>query len=302
MAKPEDGTVWIPPKVTRPEVSVVLPTRNGEVFIRESIESVVGQTEGSLELIVVLDGCTDGTEDIVRDFLRHDGRIGMLVFQENRGLPRALNAGFDVARGRLYSWTSDDNSYYPTAIEDMKNVIEAHAADVVLGGMEIVSTTTKYRREYIPDRIENLATDNIAGACFLYQSYVHRSLGGYDPRAFLAEDYDFFLRAYCQGYRFCITPKILYRYRRHEHSLSTRFSSQVGTVRDRVILRSLARLPDADGKTRCYTGLQLARRFWRRNEYRYALICLGLAVRYSPRIVMRDLREVAKRKMAGRIG
>src|SRR5262249_10919089 len=97
-----------------PRVSVVLPVYNHLRFLPEAIRSVLAQTYRDFELVIVTDGSPDGTKEYL-DALT-DPRI-VVVHQENRRLPGALNTGFAHARGELLTWVSADNHCAPLFLE-----------------------------------------------------------------------------------------------------------------------------------------------------------------------------------------
>src|SRR5215468_4846876 len=99
-----------------PLVSVVLPTYNGSRYLRGAVESVLAQTLADFELIVVDDCSTDATPALVAELAARDPRIIAVRHEANRKLPGALNTGFARARGRYFTWTSDDNLYAPAAL------------------------------------------------------------------------------------------------------------------------------------------------------------------------------------------
>ena len=105
-------------------VSIVLPTYNGEQYIRESIDSVISQTYKNWELIVVDDCSKDNTSKIVEEYVNKDKRIRLIKNDINQKLPASLNIGFSYANGEYYTWTSDDNKYKPDAIQTMVNTLE----------------------------------------------------------------------------------------------------------------------------------------------------------------------------------
>ena len=90
-----------------PLVSVILPTYNRECFLGESIRSVLGQTYGNLELIVVDDGSTDGSADLVAS-IAPEARY---VWQANRGVADARNRGLVEARGDLIAFLDSDDAW-----------------------------------------------------------------------------------------------------------------------------------------------------------------------------------------------
>src|SRR4051794_26646558 len=105
-----------------PKVSIILPTYNGARHLREALDACLKQSFADFELIVVIDGSTDETKEIMGTYA--DPRL-KIVFQENQGLPRALNSGFAHARGKYWSWTSDDNAFLPTALQVMVDYLDA---------------------------------------------------------------------------------------------------------------------------------------------------------------------------------
>ena len=97
-------------------VSIVLPVYNGDDYVEASIKSVLSQTYKNFELIIVDDGSTDRTPEIVDSCAEKDRRI-KVIHQENRKLPRTLSRGFREARGELFTWTSADNIMHPQFLE-----------------------------------------------------------------------------------------------------------------------------------------------------------------------------------------
>src|ERR1700694_5070754 len=109
----------------RPSVSIVLTTRNGARFLRQSIDSCLAQTYAEIELIVVDGGSTDGTLEIVARY--KDARMRVLHQENNAGkLPGALNRGLADAQGAYLTWHQDDCYYSPEAIETMVSFLEEH--------------------------------------------------------------------------------------------------------------------------------------------------------------------------------
>ena len=100
-------------------ISIILPTYNGEKYIRESIDSILNQTYKNWELIIVNDCSTDQTPTIVDEYATKDSRIKIINNAMNLKLPKSLNIGFKEAKGEYYTWTSDDNIFKPTALEVM---------------------------------------------------------------------------------------------------------------------------------------------------------------------------------------
>ena len=82
-----------------PKISIVLPTFNGERYLKSSIHSILSQTFPDWELIIVDDCSTDGTADIIKRYAQSDSRIRVIRNEKNQKLPGSLNIGFSVAKG-----------------------------------------------------------------------------------------------------------------------------------------------------------------------------------------------------------
>jgi glycosyltransferase involved in cell wall biosynthesis len=91
----------------KPDISVILPAYNAERYIQLSINSVLSQSFGNFELIVINDGSTDRTEEIIRSF--SDERINYIKNSENRGLSASYNIGVRAARGRYIARMDADD-------------------------------------------------------------------------------------------------------------------------------------------------------------------------------------------------
>src|SRR5438270_12301052 len=99
-----------------PPVSVCIPTYNGEAFVRQCIESVLAQSFPDFELIVVDDGSTDGTWDIVRDYEARDCRFRVSRNEVNKGLVGNWNHCVDVATGRWLKFVFQDDELAPECL------------------------------------------------------------------------------------------------------------------------------------------------------------------------------------------
>lgn len=178
-------------------ISIVLPIYNGEKYMRKSIDSVLAQTYANWELLIIDDGSTDNTAVIAQEYAAKDSRIRYYKNPENMRLPRTLNRGFSLAKGDFLTWTSDDNYYYPTALETMHNALVQQgkefafaSCDVINGDGDIVECIT------VSDAAKkSIVGTNPVGACFLYSRKVYETVGEYDPEMTLVEDFDYWQRS-----------------------------------------------------------------------------------------------------------
>lgn len=104
-----------------PKLSVAMPVRNGQNYLRAAFESLLGQTFADFELIVSDNASTDGTEAIVRDFASRDPRIAYHRHEQNLGAAGNFNFGFERSRGRLFKWAAHDDVCEP---EFLRRTIE----------------------------------------------------------------------------------------------------------------------------------------------------------------------------------
>lgn len=200
-------------------VSIVIPTYNRADRLPEAIESCLAQTYENIELIIVDDGSTDITEEVVQPFLQRDSRVRYFK-KKNGKLPRALNYGFDRAKGYYLTWTSDDNRYFPNAIEQMVRAQQEFGKDcLVYADYVWKNRITGEERHYSNDDIRKIERTNIIGACFLYTKNIKNAVGEYNPSLFLVEDYDYWLRIY-KKFPVVHLKKELYEYWEHKTTLT----------------------------------------------------------------------------------
>ena len=208
-------------------ISVVLPVYNGEKRVSRAIESVLKQDYKDIELILVNDCSTDNTQQVLQYYQEQDKRIKVINNTENLKLPKSLNRGFLEAKGDYLTWTSDDNAYRSTALSEMAAYLDSHAdVDLVYCDFDIINMDGSYRQTIITMDPEQMKYENAVGACFLYRKSLADTIGNYDPELFLAEDYEYWIRAYLNGNLFHLS-KVLYDYGWHDKSLTVTKGQQV---------------------------------------------------------------------------
>ena len=114
-----------------PKVSVIIPVHNTEKYLRQCMDSVVGQTLKEIEIICVDDGSTDGSLSILKEYAEKDRRITVMA-QENLHAGVARNAGLAVARGEYLSILDSDDFFEPEMLESAFSRAERTGADFVV--------------------------------------------------------------------------------------------------------------------------------------------------------------------------
>ena len=210
-----------------PLVSIILPTYNRAAKLAASINSCLAQTHANLEIIVVDDGSTDDTHDVVQRFARRDSRV-RYIRQQNAKLPTALNTGHRMSTGDYLTWTSDDNRYEPVAIALMVECLETQRDfGMVYCDMEKMGPDGASLGPYDLLDPEELPNNSCVGACFLYRRAVYETVGEYSVDTFLAEDYDYWLRIHAKFRIRHLKGVRPYRYGCHPESLTSRRQGDV---------------------------------------------------------------------------
>jgi glycosyltransferase involved in cell wall biosynthesis len=228
-----------------PRVSIGLPVCNGERYLAASLESLLGQTFGDLEVVVCDNASTDGTGEIVQDFMRRDRRVRYIRNQVNIGANRNYNLAMSLAQGDYFKLGADDDlleaSYVQrvtSLLDDDPTVSLAHSGIRYIGDDGAPLTYDPTRRRYVdqtgltciepPD--PNYATDDDPVRRFhnvlrcsvtshfslgMLRVSVLRRTHGYGPyysadRAFLAE-----MALYG---KFAAVPEVLFYKREHHHN------------------------------------------------------------------------------------
>ena len=113
-----------------PRISIIMPCFNSEGYISEAIDSVISQTLGDWELIVIDDASTDGTKEIVLDYVRQDSRIQFHLLPSNQGPAFVRNRGLDEAKGDYVAFIDSDDTWDRVKAERQVSVMDALKADI----------------------------------------------------------------------------------------------------------------------------------------------------------------------------
>lgn len=205
----------------KPRVSIVLPVYNQAHFLPEALDSIFAQTYQDFELIVVNDGSTDGTAQVVAGYQQQ--HTFTVIEQANQGLPSALNAGFKQSGAEYLTWTSSDNILLPNMLEvlstalDQNPVIGLVYADRYLISEDGIELGRFNLPDYDPDLLLHV---NLVHCCFLYRRACMAQVGLYDPEFIYGEDWEYWIRI-SRYYPMKHVPVALYRYRLHGTSMTS---------------------------------------------------------------------------------
>jgi len=201
-----------------------MPAYNAERTIAGAINSIVTQTYGNWELIIVIDGATDGTEKIARLF--RDGRIRIYSYIENKGVAEARNFGNKKAIGRIAIVQDADDFSLPTRLEKIVEIFAKSKAEVVVHGAFVNAWNNQYQcieRRYIPPLSgkRNALENRINGyPAYKREVWLKRP---FRKETRYAYDYMMHLDWTLSGFKYATLNEGLYDYIRYQGSASDRF-------------------------------------------------------------------------------
>lgn len=214
------------PGSSYPLTSVIMSCYNAEQYLREAIESVLDQSFSDFEFILIDDGSTDATLEIIRTYERQDERI-VVVEKENTGLAHSLNVGIGLARGKWIARLDADDLAMPQRFEEQINFLENRRGVVLLGSdcfeIDKFGREIKVHRYPITHRrfIRSIERGKspFPHSSVMYKTETVRKVGGYRIRMNGAEDVDLWLRLSEKGKIHCLN-KPLIKLRKHNASIT----------------------------------------------------------------------------------
>ncbi len=222
-----------------PVVSVMMPVYNGQRFLRQTLDSILNQSIGDFEVVIVNDGSTDGSRDILEQYAARDSRMCLHHFPK-QGLVTTRNVLLGLARAPIVAPLDQDDIAMPRRLELQAAFLKAHPEIVCVGGsIEMIDEAGRYLTTlHLPcddETIQNLLLEGhcaIVNPAAAFRRDVAVGLGGYDERAALSEDIDMWLRLGEVG-KLANLPEPTLRYRLHGGSASaTHLNDQTERARD----------------------------------------------------------------------
>lgn len=203
----------------RPAVSILMPVYNGLPYLREALNDLLGQTFEDFELVAVEDGSTDDSLAVLQEYADRDARIVIVENRENLGLTKSLNRGLCRCRAPLVARADADDGYALDRLERQVAFMKAHPEVGLLS-----CAVTKTNEEGVPFskstfpledgqiRVRELFVNSFSHPGVMFRTDLVRSVGGYDPAFWTAEDCDLWARLRPHT-RLANLPEPLVRYR-----------------------------------------------------------------------------------------
>lgn len=215
-----------------PLVSVITSVLNGERYLDGAIASISAQSFRDFEHIVIDDGSTDKTAEILDRWKQREPRL-RVVSRENRGFPYSLNEAAGLASGRYLAVMDSDDIAFPERLAIQVARMEAEAEIVALGaqvevidaeGRPLVRSRQPLNHDTMVERHAKTLQPQLYHPSALLRAETFHAIGGYREAFFKVEDFDLWLRLEEQG-RLANCPEVLLQYRVHMNSVSHRNSS-----------------------------------------------------------------------------
>ncbi len=201
--------------ISNPLISVIIPVYNGAAFLADAISSVLNQHHNPLEIIVVDDGSTDKTAEVVQmmaDNIKY-------IFQENKGVAAARNKGLEMARGTYIAFLDADDVWGESKLARQ---IELLNENTTIGG--VIGSTYQIP---LSMELEQAFSESVEKGMFmmclggsLFRKSVFKKVGNFDEEMFSAEDIDWFFRARESKLHFLIHKDVVLYFRLHGKNIS----------------------------------------------------------------------------------
>jgi len=218
----------------RPKVTIVTPSYNQGRYLEETILSVLEQDYPNLEYIVVDDGSTDESPEIIR---RHEDRLAWWTRQENAGQVAAINRGFARSSGEIMGYLNSDDTLLPGAIATLVDELERDPSLVLVYGDSLYTDEESTNVGYLPSREWNIPAmvrrcdNHVVQPSALWRRSGWDAVGPMNERGYYFFDFEFFIRLSALGpAKHIATPVSTYRL----HAESKTIGAPLRKARDHV--------------------------------------------------------------------
>ncbi|VXD22702.1 Glycosyl transferase [Planktothrix serta PCC 8927] len=212
------------------QVSVIIPVYNGDRYLSQAIDSVLSQTYSNYEIIIVDDGSTDNTSEIIQHYVEscQDSSLIRYIFQSNQGVAAARNRGIEEARGELIALLDQDDVFLPKKLEHQVACFEANPnVAIVNSGWRLIDHNNNKISDIEPwHNLPNLTLETwitrtpILPSALMFRRSAWQQIGGFDSRFNGVDDVDFIWRLALHEYSAIWLTEITVNYRQHEETVS----------------------------------------------------------------------------------
>jgi len=227
--------------LNQPLVSVIIPAFNAENFIAKTLESVLSQTYQNIEVLVVDDGSTDTTAEIVQSFAQKDSRVSLFQ-QSNAGVAVARNLAIEKSKGEYIAPIDADDIWYPQNLEKQVKCLTSSAPSV---GVVYSWSVDINEKDLLTGGFYNSTIEGEVYTALIYKYFIGNAssslirrvcfakVGGYNCKLKLenaqgCEDWELHLRI-AEHYQFKVVPEYLVGYRQIASSMSSNYAAMANS-------------------------------------------------------------------------
>lgn len=219
-----------------PIISVLMSAYNAETYVKDAVESILVQTFCDFEFIIINDGSTDRTKEIINSF--DDIRIRLINNVQNQGLIYSLNLGLGLALGQFILRMDADDIAVPTRLEkQLQFFVENPDVGILGGAYKVIGGDTevhhpKYNEEI---KLKLLKNNSFSHPTIMMRTdFVRKYTLQYNKDYPSAEDYDFFVEASLKGVKMANLDDIVLNYRIHEAQITQAKADEQKETADRI--------------------------------------------------------------------
>lgn len=286
-------------------VSVIIPAYNRVKYIRQAVDSALNQTYSPVELIVVDDGSTDGTYEVLQKYvdriqlIHHEGRL-------NRGQSAAINLGLAKAKGKYIAILDSDDYWELNKLEVQVAFLEANPEIglVYTNGYCVDAEGRRLYAYHSPNHVEHNDPNRVLLDCYmalpvnsLVRKAIYDEVGLFEEAFRAAQDHDMLIRM-AEVTEFAYLPDYLFYYRRHQDSISQKKLDVRWKAGFEILRRAQSRYPYGKAtvrKRRAVLNYRLAREYFKSGSYMNALSRLITAGLLDPLRSTRILLGIEKK-------
>lgn len=288
-------------KKFNPLVSIVIPVYNGSNFLREAIDSALFQTYKNIEIIVVNDGSTDNTEEIVRSY----GSKLRYFQKENGGVSTALNLGIKKSNGEYISWLSHDDMYYSDKIEKQINLIKNIDKNTILyGSYKCFNKDGTYQYDVNLKELHGLYNLNrkyyplicgcLNGCTMLIPKNIFKEIGYFNKNLKTTQDYDMWFRVVKSNLKLRYSNEFFLKSRIHNNQTSNKYKNYIKECDDLwiSIINFILKTKKIDSINQKIKYLSILMKLLKENKYNSAfLYCKKYYIKINKKLKKKNIKE-----------
>ena len=240
-----EKVVYGPDETFSPMVSVIIPVYNRAKFIGKAIDSVLNGNYQDFDIIIVDNGSTDNTVEVVESYVKKDPRVRLIKNDKNI-IGLSLNLAVNASTAKYISQLDSDDEYNPITLEAMVGHLERNPkCGLAISYYELIDEDSNVLEEFgIIKHLEynrnNILRVDGAGAVRTWHRKVILEMGGFDVEHFgnYGEDYDLVLKV-SEKYDVCRVQEVCYRYRRHADNTDVKREPEM-KIYNKTLARKMA--------------------------------------------------------------